>query len=105
MSRDTAPHPAFGRAASLTGPLRGRFPLTVAEAQTWEPFIWLRALSARVLVVAVPRVECAWAAYCDAVPGQCHRDEWQAVRDHGAKLDEAVARVLFPAFDEVPYAW
>ena len=97
-------HPAFIRAAALPDPIRRFFPMSVEEAEKWQPLTRYRALSSRVLVVATTRIECSWAAYCDAVPGSVHRDEWQYVLDHGAKLDESVARALFPLFDEVPYA-
>ena len=97
-------HPSFIRAQKLTGHLREHFPKSVAEAQAWTPIQRTRALASRVLVVAQTRVVCQWAAYCDAVPGMNHRNEWQAVLDYGAKLDEAVARALFPEFDEVAYA-
>lgn len=45
-----------------------------------------------------------WAACIDAVPGQNHRFEQIGVLDHGAKLDESLARLLFPEFDDLPYA-
>ena len=97
-------HPAFKRAMALTGALREHFPKSVEEAQAFEPMIRIRALSSRVLVVARTRVECAWCAYIDAVPGQNHRAEIGPVVGFGAKLDESVARVLFPMFNDVPYA-
>ena len=97
-------HPAFVKARELPEHVRRFFPSSADEARTWEPVPLWRPLASRVLVVAVPRVECAWSAYCDAVPGQDHRHEYDAVMAHGAKLPEAVARVLFPIFDLVPYA-
>lgn len=98
-------HPAFLRAAALDEPLRSHFPKNVPEAENWEPIVRVRALSTRVLAVARTRVECSWAAYIDAVPGQRHSEEFDNVLDHGSKLDEKFARVLFPEFKEVPYAW
>ena len=96
-------HPSFERAAALPEPLRSHFPKSTDEAQCFKPLIRHHALSSRVLVVAHTRVEGAWCAYCDAVPGQDHRAEREAVLHHGAKLDEDVARVLFPEFTEVRY--
>ena len=64
--------------------------------------IAMHALSQRVLTVAVKRVE-GWAAYCDAVPGENHARELHEVARTGTKLDEAIARVLFPQFVDVPY--
>ncbi len=62
------------------------------------------ALATKVLVVAKTRVEGSWAAYVDAVPGQNHREERHEVLREGTKLPEAVARVLFPEFKDLPYA-
>jgi hypothetical protein len=97
-------HPAFVRAEALPEPLRSHFPKTAEEAQAFKPLIIHRALAARVLVVAVTRIECAWKAYIDAVPGQNHRKEFEMVASNGVTLDEEVARVLFPEFKEVLYA-
>jgi hypothetical protein len=97
-------HPAFKRADALSEPLRSHFPKSSEEAAAWTPLIIRRALAMRVLAVARTRVECTWAAYIDAVPGLHHASETTSVLDHGAKLDEDLARALFPAFAEVPYA-
>lgn len=97
-------HPSFVRASALDEPMRSHFPKSPEEARAFEPMIRHRALSSRVLAVAQTRVECAWVAYCDAVPGQNHSLERDAVLAHGAKLDERVARALFPEFVKVPYA-
>ncbi len=97
-------HPAFTKAKSLDEPLRSHFPKTQEEARDFVPWIQKRALSSRVLVVMNTRVECAWAAYCDAVRGRDPDNEWQAVLNHGDKLSEDTARTLFPAFKDVPYA-
>ena len=99
-----ATHPSFVRASMLDEPLRSHFPKSVDEAQAFEPIIVYRALSSKVLAVARTRVECAWAAYVDAVPGMNHRREMEPVLDNGAKLDEKIARILFPQFADVPYA-
>lgn len=97
-------HPSFVRARALSEPLRSHFPKSVEEAESWKPLVRYRALSSRVLAVAHTRVECRWVAFIDAVPGRRHQDELQPVLDYGATLDEAVARLLFPYFDDVPYA-
>ena len=97
-------HPSFVRAASLPEPLRSYFPKSAEEVERWTPLIRTRALASRVLAVAQTRVECAWAAYVDAVPGMNHETEFDDVLRTGAKLDEAIARALFPYFADVPYA-
>ena len=80
------------------------FPQSPEEANEWEPTTRYRVLSSRVLVVARTRIEGAWTAFCDAVPGYDHSEEWDAVARHGATLDERVALAIFPAFKGVPYA-
>jgi hypothetical protein len=75
-----------------------------AQTRDFEPIVRRRALAQRVLVVARTRIEGAWAAYCDAVDGRDHVAEQEGVLRMGAKLDESVARVLFPEFEELPYA-
>ena len=68
----------------------------------WTPIICMRVLASKVLVVATTRIEGTWAAYCDAVPGDNHLMERDAVLAYGDKLIEEVARVLFPEFDDIP---
>lgn len=98
-------HPSFTLAASLAEPWRSHFPKSVEEAREFQPLVERRALSSRVLAVMTTRVECTWAAYCDAVPGRRHGNEMDLVLHHGSKLPEAVARALFPHVpNEVPYA-
>ncbi len=97
-------HPAFTRAKALPEPLRSHFPKNVEEASAWKPHIRHRALHMNIIVAARTRIECAWAAYIGPVPGMNHDNEYQAVLDHGSKLDEAVARAIFPSFKGVPYA-
>lgn len=97
-------HPSFVRAAALAEPLRSHFPKSREEASAFVPMTPFVALSARVLVVAKTRVECAWCAYCDAVPGVDHRSEIGPILRHGAKVEESLARLLFPEFADVPYA-
>ncbi|KKL48670.1 hypothetical protein LCGC14_2323220 [marine sediment metagenome] len=74
------------------------------ETKDWTPTIRVHALASKVLVVASTRIEGTWAAYCDAVPGDNHEVESIAVLENGGKLMEEVARVLFPIFEELPYA-
>lgn len=97
-------HPAFTKAKSLPEPLRSHFPKNQEEAREFVPYVAVHALACRVLAVARTRVECAWTAYCDAVPGISHGREVQPVLDYGDTLGEEVARALFPQFDGVPYA-
>ena len=80
------------------------FPETPQEAKTWMPMIQVRAIASRVLCVASSRVEGTWAAYCDSVPGANHNCEFREVLRQGCKLQEHVARAVFPQFAEVPYA-
>ena len=70
----------------------------------WTPLVVRSALAMKVLAVAQTRVEGAWSAYIDAVPGMDHEAEQEAVLRHGEKLPEAVARLLFPSMEAIPYA-
>lgn len=71
-----------------------------------EPEIQIRhrALAAYILTVARTRVDETWAAYVGVVRGLDHRMERHGVLELGTKLDEKVARALFPEFDGKPYA-
>jgi hypothetical protein len=71
--------------------------------QGQERDIQYRALAQHVLAVATTRVD-GWCAYIDAVPGHRHSEEYGEVLKHGDKLPEKVARALFPAYEEIPYA-
>jgi hypothetical protein len=86
----------FGR---FDFPTRG-----TTEHLTWKAVVLYRAMGPRVLAVARTRIEGAWAAYVADVRGVSHQAELPDVLDHGTKLDERVARALFPVLDEVPYA-
>jgi len=97
-------HPSFTRARNLEEPLRSHFPKSMEEAQSFVAMVDRFALAHKVLVVARTRVECAWCAYIDAVPGVNHDIEKEEVLRTGTKLLEEQARVLFPQFNEVPYA-
>ena len=74
------------------------------EAHQWVPNTIIRPLATRVLCVAKTRVEGAWAAYCDAVPGMSHDAEAVEVLHTGQKMFEQHARAVFPEFEGVPYA-
>jgi hypothetical protein len=82
----------------------GHFPKSVDEAQRFKAETRWLALSSHVLVAMRTRIEFAWAAYIDAVPGMDHRYEFQEVLRVGTKLREDVARALFPEMDSIPYA-
>lgn len=99
-----ADHPSFTRAKALPKPWCDHFPTSVSTALEFTPLVFIHPLETHVLAVARTRVECAWSAYVAAVPGMSHLEEAPAVLERGAKLDEAIARVLFPRLDGVPYA-
>ena len=80
------------------------FPKNPEDAKHWTPYTAHHALAQFVLVVATTRIEGMWCAYIDKVPGFNPRQETERVLHHGNKLAENVARVLFPEFDDVPYA-
>ena len=69
---------------------------------SWEPYRSRSALASRMLVVAAARVEGAWVAHVEAVPGFDHSRELEHVLDHGTKLPESVALLLFPEAVGVP---
>jgi len=60
------------------------------------------ALASKVLVVAVQR-QIGWCAYCDAVAGENHEQEFQAIVYDGCKLLEKVARAIFPQYSNMIY--
>jgi len=74
------------------------------ECRAWTPYRRTRALARRVLVVAKTRIEGKWNAYCDAVPGENHDGEKDAVYQHGCKLEEDIALAIFPEYAGIPYA-
>lgn len=82
---------------------RGHFPGPGDPTEGWQPLISVHALASRALVVATTRIEGAWCAYADAVPGMNHEAEKYAVLRHGDKVSEELARVLFPGFERIPY--
>jgi hypothetical protein len=82
---------------------QAHFPDTHLKAAGWEAMEWHYPLHRRVLVVAHTRIEGAWSAYCDVVPGWRHDQEHEEVLRHGDKVGEKVARVMFPFLDFLPY--
>jgi len=80
------------------------FPVTTEERDTWVPFVKVKAASSRVLIVARTRIEGAWSAYLDAVPGYDHDEEWKGVVRFGLKQPEEIARAFFPGLKDIPYA-
>ena len=90
--------------AALPAPFNAHFPHNPVKAKEWEPIIYRRALHRCVLVVANTRIEGAWSAYCSNVPGMDHDKEMAEVLRTGSKLEESLARKLFPTFEGVPYA-
>jgi hypothetical protein len=75
-----------------------------AEIDAWKPYVRYTALARRVLAVCQTRIEGAWCAYCDAVPGQNHDEEIASVLHDGCKLGECIALACFPEMEGVPYA-
>lgn len=94
----------FERIKEMPEPWCNHFPKSSEEARAWKPWTDYRALHSQVLVVATTRVEGMWAAYCRSVPGMNHVNESAEVLRTGDKVDEQVARALFPQFEGVPYA-
>jgi hypothetical protein len=80
------------------------FPDQPGNGEQWRPTVRRRQFGHRVLAVARTRIEGAWSAYIDAVPGQNHDEEQGRVLEWGAKLPKDVARNMFPEFDDLPYA-
>ncbi len=80
------------------------FPETPEEAKAWEPVSFAHPLHMNVLAVAKTRIEGTWKAYIAVVPGMDHDLEETEVLRNGAPLGESIASVLFPQFEDVPYA-
>jgi hypothetical protein len=80
------------------------FPTTPEELKLWTPTIRIVALCRDVLVVATTRIEGTWKAYCAAVPGQNHDNEWQEVLRQGSPLIKEIACVIFKDFAAIPYS-
>lgn len=64
----------------------------------------IRALSQRVLAVAVKGSCDDWTAYVDAVEGKNHVEESVVVADKGTKLSQEIAEILFPSIAK-EYEW
>jgi len=84
--------------------MKDHFKDSTVRSGYWEKMTQHRGMSMKVLAVANTRIEGAWCAYVDAVPGMSHEDEAAEVLAHGSKLDEDVARALFPGFRDLYYA-
>lgn len=79
---------------------------TREEINTWEPTMWVRGMHTHVVAVGRSRIEGAWACYIVWLPKSCD-NHLRGAEEHwgdGAKADEALARLLFPQFEGVPYA-
>lgn len=61
------------------------------------------AITSQILVVAAERWDDYWTAYIGVVPGECHDEEMEGVLATGHKLDEPLARHLFPNMAGRPY--
>lgn len=70
----------------------------------WQETIRYKALASNVLAVAQTRIEGTWSAYCDAVEGWEHRQEFREVLRSGDKLPEGIAKAIFPEFQDIPYS-
>jgi predicted thioredoxin/glutaredoxin len=64
-----------------------------------------RALSQRVLAVAVEGAAGDWAAYVDAVIGNNHEREAPLVAEWGGKLSRELAELLFREWKHLKYRW
>ncbi len=82
---------------------KDHFPKDPQATREWRAYVHVFPLACRVLCVATSRIEGAWCAYCDAVPGMLHDQEYPAVLAHGDKMGESIARAMFPEFEGVPY--
>ena len=83
---------------------KNHFPTDINETANWKSKTAQHALASKVLAVAHTRIEGAWCAYIDAVPGYDHNAERVGVLRHGSKLGERIALILFPQFEGIPYA-
>jgi hypothetical protein len=92
----------------ILGKSEFKFPENSEEKEDWSVngyyFRYGALASPRVMAYAHTRVEGAWCAYIDAVPGQNHDHEWQEVMRYGGKLPESIALLIFPEFEGLPYA-
>lgn len=104
IAQEDRENPHFAIARDLPEPWRSHFPKSMKEAQAFKPIVIQYPLAMRVLVVAKTRIESAWCAYVDAVPGMNHDLEKDAILLYGTKLPENTARTLFPRFEDIRYA-
>jgi hypothetical protein len=80
------------------------FPETSDEADHWARTVTYRALHSKILFVAVTRIEGFWSCYCVPVAGRHHEVEKHLWQLEGNKVSEAIARLLFPQYPNIPYA-
>ena len=80
------------------------FPSIADEASSWKRVSLFKPLHSQVLCEAHTRIEGKWAAYCFPVPGMNHEKEVFLWETQGDKINENVARAIFPEFEGVPYA-
>ena len=72
-------------------------------APTFKPRRYWSANGFSVAIVVLPGVV-DWAAYIGATVGTVREEETvEFVAARGCKLEESLARTLFPQFSEVPY--
>lgn len=62
-----------------------------------------KALTTRILAVAVPDAVGQWAVYMDAVPGNNHKEEMAEVVRSGSKQSKKMGVFLFPDFEPSLY--
>lgn len=79
--------------------------LDIKDIDCFKPKIRYIALDSKVLVIARTRIEGTWAAYIGAVDGIRHEEEWEKVAACGTKISKDLAKLLFPDFADISYAW
>ena len=62
-----------------------------------------KALASTVIAVACEGTNKDWTAYIGGVQGKNHEKEWQEVAEHGAKLPQQIAEILFPDFKHLKW--
>ena len=80
------------------------FPSDPSEARACRPTVVYHALARKVLAVATTRIEGTWRVYVDAVPGERHEREVEAVLERGSPLPYEWAWPMFPEFKNLPYS-
>ena len=85
--------------------MKFNFPETEAEFIDWRYETRRVMLHREVMCLAKTRAEGKWCAYCFPVPGVNHDKEEYLWLDKGCKMAEKVARLLFPQFEDIKYAY